>query len=219
VSRTALTVAAAAVTAGAGAAAVGVAAGGAGVAATASLATAAAAGAGGHWWNRRRNRRRHHRTPTTLSAAEQTEQQLNDLAATVAAAQPPVADAVTARIDNVTRIVRETLPRLDQFGPGSVDAYTVMATATSYLPEAVGAYLRLPRRYADTRPISGSKTSLMLLCDQLDLLAVHMERLHIAANQADANALIAHGRFLAEKFATGALALDPNARTLPTPHL
>ena len=43
---------------------------------------------------------------------------------------------------------------------GSPEAYSVMATATDYLPEAVGAYLRLPRHWADTRPIENGKTSL-----------------------------------------------------------
>ena len=32
------------------------------------------------------------------------------------------------------------------------------------------------------------------------------------ACRADADALIAHGRFLAEKFSTGALAIDPQRR-------
>ena len=49
------------------------------------------------------------------------------------------------------------------------EAYSVMATATDYLPEAIGAYTRLPRQWADSRPIENGKTSLMLLIDQLDL--------------------------------------------------
>ncbi|MEZ5200553.1 MAG: hypothetical protein R2742_04265 [Micropruina glycogenica] len=45
-----------------------------------------------------------------------------------------------------------------------------MATATDYLPEAIGAYLRLPRDWADSRPVENGKTPLLLLIDQLDPL-------------------------------------------------
>ena len=88
----------------------------------------------------------------------------------------------------------------------------MLRTATSYLPEAVAAYLRLPRDFADHRAVSGGKTSLTILCDQLDLLGSKMDDVFDAACRADADALIAHGRFLAEKFASGALALDPQRR-------
>jgi len=75
-----------------------------------------------------------------------------------------------------------------------------VATATDYLPEAVGGYLRLPREWADTRPIDGYKTSLMVLVDQLELLGSTMDKILDAANRSDAQALIAHGRFLQAKF-------------------
>ena len=93
-----------------------------------------------------------------------------------------------------------------------MQAHAVVRTATSYLPEAVAAYLRLPRDFADRRPVSGGKTSLTVLCDQLDLLGAKMDDVFDAVCRADADALIAHGRFLAEKFATGALAIDPQRR-------
>jgi hypothetical protein len=124
-----------------------------------------------------------------------------------------VPQEVAARVRRITTTIRETLPRLDTLGPGSYTAHSVVATATSYLPEAVGTYLRLPRRIADTRPVSGHKTSLMILVDQLDLLAVEMDKVLVAVSMKDADALVAHGRFLAEKFGSGALALDPARRT------
>jgi hypothetical protein len=119
---------------------------------------------------------------------------------------------VEARAQRVAATVRETIPRLDQLGAGSVQAHAVLRTATSYLPEALAAYLRLPRDFADRRAVSGSKTSLTILCDQLDLLGSKMDEVFDAACRADADALIAHGRFLAEKFGSGALALDPAKR-------
>jgi hypothetical protein len=116
-----------------------------------------------------------------------------------------VPPAVAARVTRICAIVRDTIPRLDQLGAGSAQAHSVVATATSYLPEAVGAYLRLPRSWADRRPVSGGKTSLMVLCDQLDLLAHRMDQVFDAVCRADADALVAHGAFLREKFGAGAL--------------
>ena len=122
--------------------------------------------------------------------------------------------AVESRVARVAATVRATLPRLAQLGGGRYQAPPVMAPATSYLPEAVGAYLRLPRSWADSRPVSGGKTSLMVLCDQLDLLGYKMDQVFDAVCRADAAALVAHGQFLAEKFATGG-GLDLGAAPLP----
>lgn len=107
---------------------------------------------------------------------------------------------VASRVERVSNTVRETIPRLANLGAGSPQAYSVMATATDYLPEAVGGYLRLPRQWADSRPVDRGKTSLMLLIDQLDLLGATMDKVFDAVNRADAAALVAHGRFLEEKF-------------------
>jgi hypothetical protein len=116
-----------------------------------------------------------------------------------------VPPTVAARVTRICAIVRDTIPRLDQLGAGSAQAHAVVATATSYLPEAVGGYLRLPRSWADRRPVAGGKTSLMVLCDQLDLLAHRMDQVFDAVCRADADALVAHGAFLREKFGTGAI--------------
>ncbi len=120
---------------------------------------------------------------------------------------PPV---VTSRVSRISSTIRLTLPRLRQMGLGSMDAYSVMATASDYLPEAVGGYLRLPRDWADTRPVDGYKTSLMLLVEQLELLGSTMDKIFDAANRADAQALIAHGKFLQARFGTHD-SLTPNA--------
>ena len=126
---------------------------------------------------------------------------------------------VASRVSRVSRTVRDTIPRLSNLGAGSPQAYNVMATATDYLPEAIGGYLRLPRQWADNRPVDRGKTSLMILIDQLDLLAATMDKVFDAVCRADADALIAHGRFLAEKFGHtstgGALSLGPDVTIAP----
>jgi hypothetical protein len=150
----------------------------------------------------------------------------DDLLAALVRVEQLVADGavpavVASRVGRVVRTVRETIPRLGNLG-GSAQAYSVMATATDYLPEAIGGYLRLPRQWADSRPVDRGKTSLMILIDQLDLLGSTMDKVFDAVNRADAAALIAHGRFLQEKFGTGStggsLALGPTGST-PAPDL
>jgi hypothetical protein len=132
-----------------------------------------------------------------------------DLLASVATIESEIGAAVAAdrvpglvaeRVRRICATARDTIPRLNQLGGSSRDAHSVMATVTSYLPEALGAYLRLPRSFADRRPVDKGKTSLMVLVDQLDLLAATMDDIFEAACRSDAEALVAHGRFLAEKF-------------------
>lgn len=130
-------------------------------------------------------------TETEVYAAlDQTEELLTSTA---------LPSVVTARGQRVIDTVRDTVPRLKKFS-GSDLGYTITATAIDYLPEAVGAYQRLPRRYADTRPVDGAKTSLMVLVDQLDLLGLTMDRVFDAVYREDARELVAQGRFIAEKF-------------------
>lgn len=126
-------------------------------------------------------------------------------------ADPAIPGVVRSRALKVTETVRKTLPRLGLLGLGSYDSYSVVATATDYLPEAIGSYLRLPRDWADSRPVEAGKTPLMLLIDQLDLLGITMEKIYDAANRTDAEALISHGRFLQEKFGHGPATPAPAA--------
>lgn len=144
--------------------------------------------------------------PTAPTPADIADSLANVDALVVDTHLPPV---VASRVRRVTTRLRETLPRMANTGLTSDDEYALIATATNYLPEALGAYLRLPRDWADNRPIEGGKTSLLLLVDQLDLLGATVEKMYDAVLQADAQALIAHGRFLQEKFGGGAPTAPP----------
>ncbi len=145
--------------------------------------------------------------PTPLPAAPTTAQIVEAVRAVEQQIAGKVPAAVTARVQRIARTVDDMAPRLDRLGAGSRQAHTVVATATSYLPEAVGAYLRLPRDFADRRVVSDGKTPLMLLCDQLDLLGVTLGRISDAVSRADADALVAHGQFLQDKFGGSSLDL------------
>lgn len=107
---------------------------------------------------------------------------------------------VLARVLRIITVVRAIVPRLGNLGLDSQDAYTVVATATDYLPESVAGYLALPRDWADTRPVANGKSSLLLLVDQLDLLSLTISRMYDATNRMDAAALVAQGAFLDSKF-------------------
>ncbi len=107
---------------------------------------------------------------------------------------------VRARVTRVDGLIRAILPRLPELGVGSADGYAVVATATDYLPGTVDGYLRLPRDWADSRPIEEGQSALMVLVDQLELLAATMERMLDAAVHSDAQALVAHGLFLESRF-------------------
>ncbi len=185
------------------------------------------------FWSRLTGRRKEQAAVAVVPKAPTSEDllvALDRVGQLVAAGAVPA--VVASRVDRVSRTVRDTIPRLSNLGAGSPQAYSVMATATDYLPEAVGGYLRLPRQWADSRPVDRGKTSLMLLIDQLDLLGATMDKVYDAVNRADAAALIAHGRFLEEKFGHastgGALglsadlsattrAIQPNPDTPDTP--
>jgi hypothetical protein len=143
----------------------------------------------------------------TVPAPPTTEQIVTSVDAVLERASGRAPAAVTARVQRVAETVHEMAPRLDRLGAGSQQAHTVVATATSYLPEAVDAYLRLPRDFADRRVVDRGKTSLMILCDQLDLLGATIDKISDAVSRADAVALVAHGRFLEEKFGTSGLTL------------
>lgn len=191
------------------------AAGGVAVALPAALATtgtiaptaaAAAAGAavtplGLRAWFKRRTNTTSDR-PATHTSDNDVLEQLDTLCEQIKGKVPALIEARTARI---ARTVHDIVPRIATLGIGSSAAHTVISTATSYLPEALDAYMRLPRNYADRRAISGGKTSLMVLCDQLDLLGAKMDEALEAVLQSDVDALIAHGQFLKEKFSTGHL--------------
>ncbi|WP_129786939.1 hypothetical protein [Promicromonospora panici] len=174
------------------------------------------------WWRRLFGGSTHteeEERQVSIPAPPTTEQIVTSVDAVLARTSGRAPAAVTARVQRVAETVHEMAPRLDRLGAGSQQAHTVVATATSYLPEAVDAYLRLPRDFADRRVVDRGKTSLMILCDQLDLLGATIDKISDAVSRADAVALVAHGRFLEEKFGTSSgLTLPGTAPgSLPAP--
>src|SRR5262249_48273553 len=112
-----------------------------------------------------------------------------------------------ARVDSIIESIDGILPRSGQLAPGSPELFILERTATDYLPTALENYLNLPRAYATVHPIEDGKTARQLLDAQLDLLSEQMNEAAAAVAKNDADRLVAHGRFLEERFGRSDLSL------------
>lgn len=119
-----------------------------------------------------------------------------------------VPDLVARRVKYISNSIADSLRRADSLGEGSHEVFGLVKTATDYLPTALQAYLDLPRHYADRKVVKDGKTPLVILVEQLDLLIKKMDEIAEAVNRADSDKLIAHGRFLDEKFGRDGKGLD-----------
>lgn len=90
------------------------------------------------------------------------------------------------------------------------NVYLIRQTALSYLPEALNAYMALPKAYAN-RSLGGRRSAHDTLLAQLDLMDEKMSEVAEAVVAHDTDRLEAHGRFLAEKFGGSTLDLDSGA--------
>jgi len=135
----------------------------------------------------------------------------NDIVRSLGSIQRRVSGRVPPEIEHkvvsIATTIKDTLPRADALGSGSPGQYVLVQCATDYLPSTLQAYLDMPRSYADHQVVANGKTPLMLLSDQLDVLAKEINEIADAVNRADTDKLVANGRFLADKFGTNPLDL------------
>jgi hypothetical protein len=119
------------------------------------------------------------------------------LAQEIAAVAGRVPPPIMLRIQRIELTIRaEILPRLDCLPLGAPELYLVERTARDFLPTAVDTYLRLPGGYASSR----GATAYQVLVDELDLLEVQMRRVAEVVHRADMDRLLAHRRFLEDRF-------------------
>jgi hypothetical protein len=97
--------------------------------------------------------------------------------------------------------VATVLPRLAAQGVAGGAFADVRSTATTYLPDTLNAYLAVPAAYRNTAPIADGKTARRIVVEQLTVLAAKMREIAQNAAADDAQALLANGRFLKERFA------------------
>lgn len=104
------------------------------------------------------------------------------------------------KVESIQASIVSILPQLVRLGAGDRNLYTIRQTALEYLPQALQNYMNLPPGFAALYPLRDGKTARQILGDQLDLLDREMKVIvaDFAAN--DMQKLLAHGRFLEEKF-------------------
>jgi hypothetical protein len=119
------------------------------------------------------------------------------LSAEIAAVAGRVPPDIWIRIQRIELSIRaEILPRLDCLPLGAPELYLVERTARDFLPTAVETYLQLPGGYASP----GGATAHRVLIDELDLLEAQMRRVAEVVHRTDMDRLLAHRRFLEDRF-------------------
>jgi hypothetical protein len=136
--------------------------------------------------------------PSQVARAMQ--QELGDVSGRVPA-------EVILQLQRIELIVRtHVLPRLECLPPGSVDLYLVERTALEYLPAALDHYLRLPPGSVSDGRSTQVATALAVLLDELSLLEGEMRRIAAVIQCVDMDRMLAHRRFLNDRFGR----LDPS---------
>jgi hypothetical protein len=123
---------------------------------------------------------------------------VNRLAAESQKRLPP---DIAELVGQIASAVADVLPRLAARNVADAVFIDVRATATTYLPDTLNAYLTVPAAYRNTVAIRDGKTARQIVVEQLTVLAAKMQEIAKNAVVDDAQALLANGKFLQERFA------------------
>jgi hypothetical protein len=138
---------------------------------------------------------------STELSTEMLAQQVRKLVDSVAQGLPK--DSLD-RLRTIQGTLSELLPRLQELRErgiiSSKDSFTVVETVRRYLPDTLGAYLRLPKFYAQMQPLADGKTASQTLLAQLTVLDNSLKDVAKSAFAGDAEALVTNGKFLQNKF-------------------
>jgi hypothetical protein len=120
-----------------------------------------------------------------------------------------VADDLLAKVVRIQGSILRTLPAEGAEGDtADPNVYLIRQTALAYLPDAFTTYLKLPRAVAEQRPIADGQTPHDVLLAQLDLMDGRLASVADDMARHDSDALLANGRFLADKFGVSALQIS-----------
>jgi hypothetical protein len=125
--------------------------------------------------------------------------------------QDRVATDILLRVQSIRSSILVTLDAEPGQMAGDPTVHLIRQTALDYLPTALNAYLALPRADAERRPVAGGRTPHDVLLEQLDLMDRKMRETADAILAHDSEKLLANGRFLADRFGSSSLELDPAA--------
>ncbi|MDO5696614.1 MAG: hypothetical protein Q4G51_01445 [Dermatophilus congolensis] len=145
----------------------------------------------------------------TMSRAEALRQELSELSASVRSREKGLPQDVLAAFGEVEGSLRDLLKRADDLVSSPDDLFVVARTIENYLPTAIDTYAELPRGFALThRGVSG-RTAHDELLNQLRMLDARLDEIETAIYAGDLAELTAQGDFLAQRFGTSSLDLDP----------
>jgi hypothetical protein len=108
-------------------------------------------------------------------------------------------EAVT-RLQSIAGVVRELAPRLSAGQVAVPEVIALTNAVTRDLPQTVSNYLRLPPFFASMHAVEGGRTCKQLFLAQLDFLGEQLSKISESIYQRDAEAIVANGKFLQEKF-------------------
>jgi hypothetical protein len=128
---------------------------------------------------------------------EQTLERLDTLLAQV---RPHLNADLQACLGSVRASVAEVLPRLVGAQSHDSNLFTVRETVLRYLPETLANYVSLPPAFRTSHVLKEGQTAQQLLAGQLHLLDDKLREIVANVASADAQALLANGKFLEMKF-------------------
>lgn len=133
----------------------------------------------------------------TQVSAEEIRAQLDALVRKIRKRMPT---EVLAKIESIKASIDSILPILAASNLGDRNVFTIRQTVFEYLPTALENYLSLPPAFANLHPVRDGKTARQLLNEQLDILDREMKEIVVDMSANDTQKLLAHGRFLEQKF-------------------
>jgi hypothetical protein len=146
-----------------------------------------------------------------LGAAADSAQVRDGLDHLIRSLQGQVAADLIAKVVRIQASILRTLPAQGAEGDtADPNVYLIRQTALAYLPDAFQTYLKLPRQVAEQRPIADGRTPHDVLLGQLDLMDQRLATVADDMARHDSDALLANGRFLADKFGVSSLKIDPD---------
>ncbi len=104
-----------------------------------------------------------------------------------------------ALVASISSSIVSILPNVTKTSIADEQLYTIRQTALTYLPQTLQGYLSLPPAFRNVAPLENGKTAKAALMEQLTLLDERMKDIVTAVVANDSQALLANGRFLADK--------------------
>ncbi len=111
-----------------------------------------------------------------------------------------VAPEILHQVESIKTSITDILPYIMDMNSIDHNIHVIRQTALDYLPETLENYLNLPKAYANLHPVKDGKTAKQLLIEQLNLLDERMKDVATDLASHNTQQLIAHGRFLEDKF-------------------